>query len=224
MKHKELLLMVGLLVWISGCAVQVTPALNSSLGMDAFTSMRTINVRDVSLALYIDPKVRGLSATQEVRAGHYTFPIGSALSAKLVKALAYHFKEIILIDEPHYSGPKPVGALMRVTLQDADVNMGVKPGFAKVSTESYVRLSVRAEIQDIQEKKTVWVGTTQTKETGTHEEMGQMSYQEAGRGFAAGIDIAIDKAVGDLMFQMSKSQNLAEFLDALEKKHNRAGV
>jgi hypothetical protein len=203
----------------AGWIKEMGSTLNYSLGMDAFTSMRKINVRDVSLALFIEPKVKDLKVEQQVRSGQFKFPIGSAISVKLVKALAYHFRNISLIDQPYYNGPEPVDALMRVTLQGADVTMGVKSGFATVSTESYTRLALRAEIEDFREKKTVWVGTTQTKETGSHEEMGQMSYQEAGRGFAAGIDIAIDKAIGDLMYQMAKSQNLASFLDDLEKRN-----
>ena len=36
-----------------GCAVNVTPVLNSSLSMDAFEKMGKIDVQDVKLALYI---------------------------------------------------------------------------------------------------------------------------------------------------------------------------
>lgn len=108
-------------------------------------------------------------------------------------------------------------ALMRVDLQDVDVNMGVKSGFSTVSTEGYTRLSIRAEIRDIKENKTVWVGTTQAKETGRHEEMGQMTYQEAGRGFATSIDKAIDIAIGSLINQMSKSRNLNLYIAKWEE-------
>ena len=106
-----------------------------------------------------------------------------------------------------------IDGLMRVGFQDVDVNMGVKSGFSTVSTESYTRLSIRAEILDLNEKKTVWVGTTQANDPGAHEEMGQMTYQEAGRGFAASIDKAIDKAIGSLINQMGKSQNLNHYID-----------
>jgi len=212
------LLSVGLSFFLSGCTVKVTPSLSSSLGMDAFENMREINVRDVSLALYIDPKIKNLQAEQKIRTGEFTLPIGPAFSAKLIKALAYQFRTIVLVDQPSYQGAQPIDALMRVTLQDVDVTMDVKTGFAVITSESYTRIAVRAEIQDFQEKKSVWVGTTQTKETGQHQEMGQMSYQEVGRGFASGVDVAIDKAVGDLMNQMAKSPNLAKYFEIWEAR------
>lgn len=200
-----------------GCAVKVQPVLNSSLGIDAFENMKKIELQDVSIALYIDPKLRNLKVSQKLKMGEYSFEMGNAFSVKLIKAISYKFKTIILIDTPNYTGSDPIDALMRVGLQDVDVNMGVKSGFSTVSTESYIRLSIRAEIRDIKENKTIWVGTTQAKETGAHEEMGQMTYQEAGRGFAVSIDKAIDKAIGSLINQMSKSQNLNLYIDKWEK-------
>ncbi len=202
---------------MAGCTVKVHPILNSSLGIDAFENMEKIDPQDVSIALYIDPKLRNLKVNQNLKKGEYSFEIGNAFSAKLIKAISYKFKTIVLIDTPNYTGGDPLDGLMRVGLQDVDVNMGVKSGFSTVSTESYTRLSIRAEICDIKENKTVWVGTTQAKEIGAHEEMWQMTYQEAGRGFAASIDKAIDIAIGSLIHQMSKSQNLNLYIDKWEK-------
>ena len=201
---------------VAGCAVKVHPVLNSSLGIDAFENMKKIDPQDVSIALYIDPKLKDLKVSQKLKMGEYTFQMGDAFSVKLIKAISYKFRTIILIDTPNYTGDVPMDALMRVSLQDVDVNMGVKSGFSTVSTEGYTRLSIRAEIRDIKENKTVWVSATQAKETGTHEEMGQMTYQEAGRGFAASIDKAIDKALGSLINQMSKSRNLNLYIDKWE--------
>jgi hypothetical protein len=70
----------------------------------------------------------------------------------------------------------------------------------------------------MESKDTAWVGTTQAQTTGKHEEMAQMTYQEAGRGFAAGIDMAIDKVVGNLIHQMEKSQSLSSHLKTWEQK------
>ena len=49
-----------------------------------------------------------------------------------------------------------------------------------------------------------------------------MYYQEAGRGYAMAIDSTIDKAIGDLISDMSKSQNLSVYIDKWEQK--RKGV
>lgn len=201
---------------VAGCAVKVHPELNSSLGIDAFENMKKIDPQDVSIALYIDPKLKDLKVSQKLKMGEYTFQMGNAFSVKLIKAISYKFRTIILIDTPNYRGDVPIDALMRVGLQDVDVNMGVKSGFSTVSTKGYIRLSIRAEINDIKENKTVWVGTTQARKTGTHEEMGRMTYQEAGRGFAASIDKTIDKAIGSLINQMSKSRNLNLYINKWE--------
>lgn len=204
---------------IMGCAINVTPVLNSSLSMDAFEKMGKIDVQDIKLALYIDPQIKGLKASQTVKSGNFSFDIGKAFSAKMIKALAYNFRTIYFIDKPDYSGTDSVDALMYVNLQDVDVNLGIKEGFTTVSTEAYVRLSIRAEIKDIEEKKTIWVGTTQAKESASHQDKGYMSYQEGGRGYAMVIDSAIDKAIGDLISDMSKSQNLHLYIEKMKQKH-----
>ena len=204
---------------IMGCAVSVKPVLNSSLSMDAFEKMGKIDSRDVKLALYLEPKIKELKVDQEIKMGKYSFDIGKAFSAKLIKALAYNFRTIYFTEKPDYTGTDPIDATMYVNLQDIDVNLSTKTGFSTVSAEAYVRLSIRAEIKDIEEKKTIWVGTTQAKESASHEEMGQMYYQEAGRGYAMAIDSAIDRAIGDLINDMSKSQNLRSYIDKWEQKH-----
>lgn len=192
--------------------------------MSAFDAMRVIQPRNVAVALYIDPKIREIQGSQKIKSGEFSFPVGAAFSVKLVKALAYQFRTIVLIDQPAYSGEIPVHGLMRVTLQDVDINLSVKSGFATVQSESYTRLVVRAELQDFAENRPVWVGTTQAQESNTHAEMSQITYQEAGRGFAAGIDVAIDKAVGDLMSQMQKSTNLRTYLDRWETRSGAPGA
>lgn len=204
---------------IMGCAVSVKPVLNSSLSMDAFEKMGKIDSRDVKLALYLEPKIKELKVEQEIKMGKYSFDIGKAFSAKLIKALAYNFRTIYFTEKPDYTGTDPIDAIMYVNLQDVDVNLSTKAGFSTVYAEAYVRLSIRAEIKDVEEKKTIWVGTTQAKETASHQEMGAMYYQEAGRGYAMGIDSAIDKAIGDLINDMSKSQNLRSYIDKWEQKH-----
>lgn len=221
MKQRVLsgLLVMATFFLMNGCAVKVTPILSTSLGISAFDNMKKIELRDTSLALYFDPKLKELNVAQKIKVGEYTFPIGSALSVKLIKALAYHFRTIYLIDQPDYTEKAPSDAIMIVSLQDVDVKMETKAALFTVSTESYSRISIRTEIKDTFEKKTVWVGTTQVKETGSHHEFGQMTYQEAGRGFASAIDIAIDKAIGDLMNQMARSNNLAKYFDIWEKGH-----
>ena len=207
---------------ITGCAVNVTPVLNSSLSMDAFEKMGKIDVQDVKLALYIDPKIKELKLEQNVQSGKFSFNIGRAFSAKLIKALAYNFKTIHFIESPNYTGTDTIDAVMYVNLEDVDLNLSLKSGLTTVSAETYTRLSIRAEIKDFDEKKTIWVGTTQAKESATHQELGPMYYQEAGRGYAMAIDSTIDKAIGDLISDMSKSQNLSVYIDKWEQK--RKGV
>ena len=206
----------------TGCAVNVSPVLNSSLSMDAFEKMGKVDVQDVKLALYIDPKIKELKLEQNVQSGKFSFNIGRAFSAKLIKALAYNFKTIHFIESPNYTGTDTIDAVMYVNLEDVDLNLSLKSGLTTVSAETYTRLSIRAEIKDFDEKKTIWVGTTQAKESAIHQELGPMYYQEAGRGYAMAIDSAIDKAIGDLINDMSKSQNLSLYIDKWEQKHKGA--
>ena len=180
--------------------------------MAAFDKMKKIEQHDVRLALYIEPKIKELQLNQNLRLGRYTFDIGSAFSAKLIKALSYNFKNLYFLDTPEYAENDFADAIMFVNLQDIDADFKTRSGFSNVYAESYVRFSIRAEIKDIEEKKTVWVGTTQAKTTESHQEYGSMAYQEAGRGYATAIDNAIDNAIGDLINDMSKSQNLNMYL------------
>ncbi len=219
MKKAILLLFISMItLGIIGCTVNVKPVLNSSLSMDAFKKMGKIELHDTRIALYIDQKMKELNANQTIKMGNFSFDLGDAFSVKLIKALAYNFKTIYFLDQPTYAGAYPVDAIMYVNLQDADVNLGIKTGFSTVSTEAYTRLSIRAEIKDAEENKTIWVGTTQAKESGSHEEK-YMTYQEAGRGYAIAIDNAIDKAIGDLINDMSKSQNLQLYIAKWEQRH-----
>jgi hypothetical protein len=207
---------------ILGCAVSVTPMLNSSLSMDAFEKMGKVDMQDVKIALYIDPKIKELKMEQNVQSGKFSFNIGRAFSAKLVKALAYNFKTVYFIENPNYTGTDIIDAIMYVNLQDVDLNLSLKAGLTTVSAGTYARLSIRAEIKDFNEKKTIWVGTTQAKESATHQELGPMYYQEAGRGYAMAIDSTIDKAIGDLISDMSKSQNLCSYISKWEQKNRGA--
>lgn len=206
------------LTFFTGCQIKVEPVLSSSLGISAFVNMKKVQLHDASVALYLDPEIRKLIIERKIRAGNFTFQVGEALSVKLIKALTYTFKAVYLIDKPAYTGPDKVDAIMSVSLQDIDVNLEVNSGFASVSTKSYTRFAIRAEMKDTVSKDTVWVGTTQSQTSGKHEEMAQMTYQEAGRGFAVGMDTAIDKVVGELIHQMGKSQNLVKYLKKWEQE------
>ena len=211
-------IMLMLLCISVGCSkVQVAPRLDSSLSYDAFSKMKRIEMKDAAVALNIEPELIDAEMTQSIKMGEFTFRIGETLAVKLIKGMAYQFKTIYLVDKPAVPAGVDAQALMRVSLQDIDAQMSLKPGFSTVTAESYTRLAVRAEIKDTESKQIVWVGTSQVSQTGgVNEQM--LTYAEAGRGFAAGFDNAIDEAVGDLFYQMSKSQNLANYFAAWENK------
>lgn len=203
------------LLLTTGCAkVQVKPELNSSLGYEAFACMGIIKNRDISLGLIIPPKLLEARATQKIHLGEFDFALGKALSVKLVKAMAYQFREVHILNDA--ANKEAAQTIMRVELQDIDSKMDVKSGFNTVSAESYTRLALRAELTDVASGKVMWVGTSQVNQTGGVTEAQFLTYQEAGRGFAAGFDAAIDKAVGDILSQMSRSQNLREYFKELE--------
>jgi hypothetical protein len=202
------------LLLITGCSkVQVNPDLDASLGYEAFSSMKIINLRDIALGLYLSPKLVNATASQSIKMGQFDFAIGKALAVKLTKAMAYQFQEVHLLENT--ASKENVQALMRIELQDIDSKMDLKSGWSTVSAESYTRLAIRAELQDATTGKIMWIGTSQVNQTGGINEK-ILTYQEAGRGFASGFDGAIDKAVGDLLRQMNKSQNLRNYFKAIE--------
>ncbi|MDD2219261.1 MAG: hypothetical protein PHO79_01195 [Desulfoplanes sp.] len=219
MKNIKFVFLMFLFLAIAGCTkVKVCPTLNSSLSYDAFAKMKTIEIKNASIAIYIDPQLLNTTSTQTIKMGVYSFNIGKSLAVKLIKGLSYQFRTIHIIDTPSPSPDMHDQALMRVQLQDIDTKMDVKPGFDSVSAESYTHLAVRAEIQDINEHRIIWVGTSQVSQTGGVEEK-MLTYQEAGRGFAKGFDEVIDKAVGDLLYQMNKSQNLAKYFTIWQQEN-----
>lgn len=216
MRFKNVLMALIILIF-SGCQVKIEPVLSSSLGMSAFENMKKIQLRDASVALYLDDKIKNLKVERQIKQGTYTFPVGSSLSVKLIKVLTYTFKTVHLLDSPVYKGSEKIDAIMKVTLQDVDVNLGVEAGFSTVSSTAYSRFVVRAEIRDAETGNVVWVGTSQSQSEGTHSESNMMTYQEAGRGFAEGMDVAVDQVVGNLIHQMGKSSSLASNLDRWEQ-------
>jgi hypothetical protein len=175
--------------------------------------MKIINLRDIALGLYLSPKLVNATASQSIKMGQFDFAIGKALAVKLTKAMAYQFQEVHLLENT--ASKENVQALMRIELQDIDSKMDLKSGWSTVSAESYTRLAIRAELQDATTGKIMWIGTSQVNQTGGINEK-ILTYQEAGRGFASGFDGAIDKAVGDLLRQMNKSQNLRNYFKAIE--------
>src|SRR3989338_9057626 len=83
---------------IMGCTVNLNlkPVLSSSLSMDAFEKMGKIDLHDVKMALYIDPKLKELKVDHNIKVtsttGHFSLIIGKAFSVKLIKALSYYFR------------------------------------------------------------------------------------------------------------------------------------
>ena len=207
------ILMLGAAL-LAACTVNVSPPLGTSLGMRAFESMKVIERHNISVGLYIDPKLRSYKVTATIRSGNYEFNLGEALSTKLIKALAYQFNRVKLAE--NLADAKTEDAIFIISLKDIDVQLKAVSGLAKVEAKSYVRLALRAELRDTKNNRIVWVGTTDAKEELVHEEMGEMHYQEAGRGFARAIDRAIDHAIGDILAQMSKSANFKKYVNEKE--------
>jgi len=209
------ILMLGAAL-LAACTVNVSPPLGTSLGMRAFESMKVIERHNISVGLYIDPKLRSYKVTATIRSGNYEFNLGEALSTKLIKALAYQFNRVKLAG--NLADAKTEDAIFIISLKDIDVQLKAVSGWTKVEAKSYVRLALRAELRDTKNNRIVWVGTTDAKEELVHEEMGEMQYQEAGRGFARAIDRAIDHAIGDILAQMAKSANFKKYVNEKEGK------
>ncbi|MEM3434080.1 MAG: hypothetical protein QXP27_07890 [Candidatus Methanomethyliaceae archaeon] len=213
-----LLLLIISLAW--GCAetVHISPTLNSSLGLKAFETMRTIDRQNLALGFEIDPEVKDFVLSAEIVKGSYRFRLGEVLYVKFIKALAYRFKSIIFVQKGTHPGGDTIDAILKIQIKDADVDVQRKAGWAMVEAVSHIRLTIRAELLDPKDRKTIWVGTSQTVQTYSHQEGSFMLYQELGRGMAQAIDASIDQAVGEILEQMVKSANFQEFLKRRDKE------
>jgi hypothetical protein len=105
--------------------------------------MGEIRRRNVFIALYIPPEFRNLTLEQQLRNGNFRFPIGEAFATKLVKALSYNFDRIRIMKTSDDLGSQRPDAVMRIELQDADLNVAATPGFATVDASSYLRHVLR---------------------------------------------------------------------------------
>ncbi len=222
MKLFKYVFVVCLLVLTFGCTkTNVPPSLSSSLSYKAYKHMETINLRDVSVALILDENLIKTKSDQTIKSGKYEFEgdfefdIGRAFAVKFIKALSHQFKTISLVEEDNDLTPRDFDAVMRICIQDVDTSMEIEQGFSNVSTKSYIRLNIRAEIKDLEGQKVVWVGTSEVDQTGGMTEKG-MTYQGTGRVLSTSLDQAIDIAIGDLLKEMQKSQNLNKYFTRWE--------
>lgn len=207
------------LVFTSACeTVPVQPVLGTSLGFEAYRAMGEISIRDASIGVYIEPELAELMVERKINLGEFSFPVGEAFSAKLIKGVAHNFRTVVLLDSPAAPADRQLDAIMRVGVQDIDFEAKAKGGWSAVTASTYIRTEIRAEIRDVAEDRIVWVGTTSAQQEGTHLEHYAMTYQEAGRGFAMSVDKAIDAAVGDLLRQVGRSSNLQSYFQRWESR------
>jgi hypothetical protein len=201
------------------CTVNVDTPLSKTFGYSTFENMGEIRRRDVYIGLFIAPEFRNLTLEQKLNNGNFRFPVGEAFASKLVKALSYNFDRIRIMKKPDDFGTPHPDAVMRVELQDADLNVAATPGFATVDASSYLRLAVRAQLTD-PTGRVVWVGAATSKGEYSGQTLMQMRYLEAGHYYAIGVDLAVENAVADLVRQVTQSESMQSNLDQWEKERS----
>lgn len=205
-----------LLLMLTGCTSVQTPHLSTSLGLPAIENMGELYQRNAAIAVYIEPKVRDLKLSGEYKFTKYEFPAGHAFTVKLLKALSYQFSRVVILKSLQTKPDPPPDAVMTVTLQDADMTFAIKPGFATVTTSSFARLVVRAELRDAQ-GTIIWVGAARSEGQGEGQSR-MLTEEEAARQIALGVESAIDNTVADLIKQMTQSPNMRRYLHEWEQR------
>lgn len=205
------------LLLLVGCTSVQTPHLSTSLGLPAIENMGELYQRNASIAVYIEPKARDLILRGEYKYTKFEFRAGQAFTVKLLKALSYQFDRVVVLKNLQSKLESPVDAVMTVALQDADMSFEIKPGFAIITTSSFARLAIRAELRDGQ-GTVVWVGTARSEGQGEGQARGQLTEEEAARQIALGVESAIDTTVADLIKQMTHSPNMRRYLQEWEQR------
>lgn len=209
--HLPAILTILSLLLVVGCTSVQVPPLSTSLGLPALENMGELYQRNASIAVYIEPKARDLMLRGEYKYTTFEFRAGQAFTVKLLKALSYQFNRVVILKSLQSKPEPPVDAVMTVTLQDADMSFKINPGFAIITTSSFARLAMRAELRD-EQGTVVWVGTARSEGQGEGQARGQLTEEEAARQIALGVESAIDTTVADLIKQITQSPNMQRYL------------
>lgn len=209
--HLPAILTIPSLLLVVGCTSVQVPPLSTSLGLPAFENMGELYQRNASIAVYVEPKARDLMLRGEYKYTTFEFRAGQAFTVKLLKALSYQFNRVVILKSLQSKPEPPVDAVMTVTLQDADMSFKINPGFAIITTSSFARLAMRAELRD-EQGTVVWVGTARSEGQGEGQARGQLTEEEAARQIALGVESAIDTTVADLIKQITQSPNMQRYL------------
>jgi hypothetical protein len=211
MPRKIFLLLVLVVV---GCAPTIVRVpLDKTLGLETFSNIGTMERKNISIGLYIGPKLKNLALASKVTVGAYNeseaviykFYVGRNFTVRLIKALAYNVNKLKLLEQPHPSAGDNLDATMIVEFQDAEIffkDMG-----SSWLCESW--LAVKATLKDNATGDIVWVGTTRAEDKGKY------------RRSALGINKTIERAVAQLVRQISESENYAKYVRIWEgRKHD----
>ena len=212
----SILAFLAFLIALAACTTVQAPPLSTSLGLPALENMGELYQRNAAIAVYVEPKLRDLMLRGEYKLTKFEFRAGGAFVAKLLKALSYNFNRVVILKSMERKPEPPTDATMTVALQDADMSFEIKPGFATVTTTSFARLVVRAELRDDQ-GKVVWVGAARSEGQGEGQSR-MLTEEEAGRQIALGVESAIDITVADLIKQMTQSPNMRRHLQEWEQR------
>lgn len=188
---------------VVGCApTTVRIPLSDSLGLKTFSNMGTIEKRNISIGLYIDPKLKELILAMEQGDVILKYYVGDNFTVKLIKALAYNVNKLKFLDQPYQSSANNLDATMIVELQDADIIVKVKDtqdGLAWKTTEAW--LAVKATLNDNDTGNIVWIGTTRAE--------------------SITMSMTIELTVAQLVRQITESANYAKYVRIWEgKKHD----
>lgn len=205
------------LLLLVGCTSVQSTHLSTSLGLPAIENMGELYQRNASIAVHVEPKARDLMLRGEYKYTKFEFHAGQAFTVKLLKALSYQFNRVVILKSLQSKPESPVDAVMTVALQDADMGFEIKPGFAIITTSSFARLAMRAELRDGQ-GTVVWVGTARSEGQGEGQARGHLTEEEAARQIALGVESAIDTTVADLIKQMTQSPNMRRYLQEWEQR------
>lgn len=214
MRNGLWILFLGL--FITGCATVSEVNLNNSLGIDVFRNMGFIKQHNVNLGICIDDKIKNLTLEKKASEVSYKFNVGDVLTVKLIKALAYNFNGLQLLEKNAFPENSDLDAILFVELQDIDMGSKVNPGWFSVTATSEGRISIKGTIKD-REGKIIWVGTAKEEGVGKKAFQGGM-YGATGEEQALGMNKAIELVTASLIKQMFLSDSLRKSVLEWESK------
>lgn len=190
-----------------GCEGKINARLDNSIGLTTYENIGLIERQPIGVGLVLDKELRAAATEVRTRNLRYRMPVGAALGARLMTALALKFDRVQLLETPQFPANAPLDTVMIVTLKGLDASVSISSRWNTVATESSGWIEIEAILKDRQ-NQIVWIGTSRAEAEAAEESIAFAGAQDA----SAAMNQAIEKTVARLVAQMAHSGSLRDFI------------